>query len=197
MKRELITLLIGASFFASDVEAQRNRDQVNAGGDRNGRNDRVEQLEPIRASGRIAPRHVYRGGRYDRRTRVVYSSRSWYRTPRARNSWGRNAWIRADWGRIRMRPFVLRHDRAFLNKRELREVLGRRTVDMLRDSGRRAGLRGTMRGHWVEQRGQGRILVVTIDRVDVAEFVDFDRDGFVDDVFLISTRGNRRATYGW
>lgn len=35
------------------------------------------------------------------------------------------------------------------------------------------------------------------DHVDVPEFVDFDRDGFVDDVFLVQASGNRRVGYGW
>jgi hypothetical protein len=193
MKRELITLLVGASFFASDVEAQRNRDRDNRNGG-NDRNGRVEQLEPVHAGGRIAPRTVvYRGGRpAHRRSRVVYSSNG--RRPSYAPA---RVWVRADWGRVTMHPFAFRTNRTFLNQRELRNVLGRRTVDMVRDSGRRAGLRGSLRGHWVEQRGQGRMLVVTMDRVDVAEFMDFDRDGFVDDIFLVQARGNRRVGYGW
>ncbi|MGY8778563.1 MAG: hypothetical protein ACKVIN_10615 [Longimicrobiales bacterium] len=193
MKRELITILIGASFFASDVEAQRNRDRDNQTG-RDDRDGRVEQLEPVHARGRIAPRTiVYRSGRPEHvRSRVVYSSN------RRRRSYAPlHVWVRADWGRVRMQPFAVRANRTVLNQRDLRNVLGRRTVDRVRDSGRRAGLRGSLRGHWVEQRGQGRVLVVTMDRIDVAEFVDFDRDGFVDDVFLVQARGNRRVGYGW
>ncbi|MDE0897425.1 MAG: hypothetical protein OSA81_00270 [Longimicrobiales bacterium] len=75
MKHELITLLIGASFFASDVEAQRNRDRDNQTG-RDDRDGRVEQLKPVHARGRIAPRTVvYSGGRpWDGLRRVVYSN---------------------------------------------------------------------------------------------------------------------------
>jgi hypothetical protein len=33
--------------------------------------------------------------------------------------------------------------------------------------------------------------------VDVAEFADFDRDGFVDDVFLVQHSRNRRVVSRW
>ena len=72
-----------------------------------------------------------------------------------------------------------------LNQGRLRDVLGRRTVDRVRNAGRRAGLHGSLRGYWEGDRYGGAILVITMGRVEVAEFVDFDRDGLVDEIFLI------------
>jgi hypothetical protein len=207
MRRELIAILIGAALLGTvelDAQGRRNR-----GSERAGRDGRVEQLEPVRAPGRVMPRAIYRGGRLDRGSRVVYSSRGRYPAYRRGGAYRRSpvygrastyrrdlVWVHADWGRVTMRPFGYRHRRTFLNQHELRDILGRRSVDMVRDSGRRTGLRGSLRGHWIDQGGRGRLLVVTMDRVDVAEFVDYDGDGLVDDVFLIGMDGERWAAYG-
>jgi len=85
----------------------------------------------------------------------------------------------------------LRHYAAngVLNKGRLRDVLGRRTVDRVRDVGRRAGLRGSLRGYWRSDRYGGATLLITMGRVEVAEFVDVDRNGVVDEIYLI--RGDR------
>lgn len=106
-------------------------------------------------------------------------------------------WIRADWGRIRMQPLRHRGPNVVLDKSDLRHLLGRETVNRVRNAGRRVGLRGAMRGRWVGGRGRGQVLVVTMGGADVAEFADFDRDGFIDDVFLIGEGRGRRVTHGW
>ncbi len=200
MKRGLFTLLIGATLMtAADVEAQRGRNR-DRGNEVNRDRNRVERLEPVRARGRVVPR-VHRASRpaqagrpshrFNRGSRVVYSTRARY------PSYTRgHRWARVDWGRVRLRTVFVTHDRGYLNKRDLRDLLGKRTVDRIKNAGRRAGLRGSMRGFWVAQRGYGEVLVVTMGGVDVAELADFNRDGFIDEVFLVGPSG-RWMTYGW
>jgi hypothetical protein len=185
MKREAFILLIGASLAGStDLEGQRRGKR-----DRHV-DERVERLEPVHAPGRVVARPVYRsaphGGR--RASRVVYTSRRGYG--------GEVGWIRTDWRRaIRLRPIPLSRHRDFLNRGELNGMLGRRTVERIRDAGRSAGFRGAMRGHWVVQRGFGDLLVVTMGGSDVAELVDFNRDGIVDEMYVVGPVGHRRV--GW
>lgn len=187
MKRELLTVLIGASLvMATDAAAQRAR---NRGGEREReRGGRVEKLEPVRAPGRVIARPVYRTPPVDRRTRVVYSSGM--RRPVIGRA---HIWLRTDWGRFRVSFARMPHGRAFLNQGELRRLIGPDTLERIRASGRHAGLRGSLRGHWEVEPRRGDVLVVTMEGFDVAELVDFNRDGFVDEVFLI----DRREAYGW
>ena len=185
MKRELVLALTGlAMLMPMDADAQR-RDR---GGERaRERGNRVERLEPVRAPGRVyrvRPRHR------DVRSQVVYTSRG--RHPRY--SVG-NAWLRADFGEIRFRRGFYGR-RVVLKKNDLRDLLGRHTVRRVKNAANRAGIHGPMRGRWVGQRGGIRVLVVTVDGFEVAEFSDYDRDGFVDQVFLIGDRRPRR-TVGW
>jgi hypothetical protein len=202
MKRELLSVLIGASILLpADAMAQRNRTSDRNRNERD-RTERVQpapvrngrvQPAPVRANGRIAypvrsPRHAAAS-----RTRVVYTNRG----VSARYSNRGGIWIQADWGRrIPVRP-IFRGRRDELNQGELRDILGKRTVDRVKDAGRHAGLRGGLRGHWVNAHEDGLILVVTMDRVDVAEFVDFDRDGFIDDAFVIDGRRGRLVASRW
>ena len=129
--------------------------------------------------------------------RIVYSSQRAFPTPRnARRS------ARTIWGGLHLNVRGRANGRS-LNQGQLRNVLGRRTVDRVRRAGRQSGLRGSVHGRWQRHRGRGLTLVVTMDRVVVAEFVDRNRDGYVDDGFLIGeTRGRRagnryRATNRW
>lgn len=127
-------------------------------------NARVEKLEPITTGGRTGHR-----------------ARPAARTLR----------VRFDYGRT---PIFVRHRARLegsLNPGELRHVLGQRTMKEIRNAGRRAGLRGAVRGHWIDARRHGLVLVVTMDRVDVAEFIDYDRDGWIDDSFFFHDRGGR------
>ena len=186
MRRELVLALTGlAIWMPIDAEAQR-RDR---GGDRQReRDDRVERLEPVRAPGR-----VFRTRARHRAvpSRVVYTSRS--RHPRY--SVG-HVWLRADFGDLRFRRGALGRS-VILNTNDLRDLLGRHTVRRVRDAAHRAGIHGAMRGRWVGQRGGVRVLVVTVDGFEVAEFSDYDRDGFVDQVFLIDDRRPRRTVSRW
>jgi hypothetical protein len=169
MKRELMSALLGASLLVPvGVDAQRAR-------------HRAPQPAPVTVSGRLGHCTPPAGARpFDCRARVVYSSGVRY-GPRP----SRAAWVRVDWGRIRLAPVrYVRRDR-FMNQGELRRLMGRHAVDRIRDHGRRAGLRGGLRGEWVQDGRRGHVLVVRMDRVDVAELVDFDRDGVVDDIFLM------------
>jgi hypothetical protein len=70
--------------------------------------------------------------------------------------------------------------------------MGGHVVNRIRDHGRRMGLRGALHGEWVNGGRRGRVMVVHMDRVEVAELVDFDRDGVVDDVFLLRLGAERR-----
>lgn len=194
MKREVMSVLLGAALLVPmDAEAQRGH-----GRDAD-TNPRVQKLEPITTGGRVAPRgRVAARAPYDHR-RVVYSSHSGYRAPRVYRP-GR--WdvgyrdtrfrVRFDIGRA---PVFVRPRMGFdaqLDAGELRHYLGHETVREIRRAGRRAGLRGPLRGHWVDARRHGLVLVVTMDRVDVAEFIDYDRDGWIDDsYFFHHDRGGR------
>jgi hypothetical protein len=102
-----------------------------------------------------------------------------------------------DWGyAVRLRPYARGGHPAFLNPGELRDLLGRRTIRDIRDAGRSVGFRGALRGHWVHGRHE-TVLVVTMGGSDAAEFVDFNRDGFVDEAWVVSPRGYRPVTLGW
>lgn len=192
MKREALVLMIGSLLLGTgDAEAQRNDRNRDRNRDRDGR---VERLEPVHAPGRVVAQPVYRPARHHRgsRSRVVYSSR------RHRPSYvAHGSWVTTDWGRVvRFRPIVRPRHRAFLNRGELNELLGRHTVRHIRDAGRSVGLRGEIRGHWVTRR-YDTILVVSMGGSDVAELIDFNGDGFVDEAYVISPRGYRAAAIGW
>ena len=181
MKREMMAALIGVSFLVpSDADAQRGR-----------RGGHVAAPAPVTVSGRLANcRRPADARPFDCRARVVYRSGPRYVSPRAGYSW-----VRVDWRPIRYAPVryarVDRYDRfdRYLDHGDLRHLLGRRTVDMLRDEGRRMGLRGALRGEWLDVRRQGRVLIVRMEGVDIAELVDIDWNGTIDDVFLL--RHNR------
>lgn len=193
MKRAALVMVIGSVLLgAGEADAQRN--DRNRGRERDDRNGRVERLDPVRAPGRVvarpaySPDRSYRGGS----TRVVYSSR------RHRPDYvGRGAWVRVDWTRaVRFRPVARYGRRAFLNRGELNDLLGRHVVRDIRDAGRSVGLRGALRGHFVYQR-HDTILVVTMGGNDVAELVDFNGDGFIDEAWVIGRRGYRPVALGW
>jgi len=91
-----------------------------------------------------------------------------------------------------------RHYRhALLTKAHLRDILGRPTVQRLRDAGRNAGLRGPLAGRWEDARGRGSVLIVMMGGIELAEFIDFDRDGFVDDVFVARGHRSRWVASRW
>ena len=203
MKRELMSVLIGAALILpAEAEAQRGRKHVP------NRGPRVTQPAPAVASGRLnrcrAPAHA-RSFECRPRSRVVYSSRAryggattWvdrpgyryhdvyrpYRDARVR--------VRLEWGGSRIHFHAPRYRDAHVGPGALRRILGPRTVNQVRRAGRRLGLRGAPRGHWIDSWRDGRVLVVTMEGVEIAEFVDYDRDGFVDDAFFFRHDGGRR-----
>ncbi|MDE3003554.1 MAG: hypothetical protein OXU38_09905 [Gemmatimonadota bacterium] len=186
MRREVLLALMGlVMVLPVDAEAQsRGRS-----GDRaRERDQHVQQLEPVRAPGRVyrvRPRHR------DVRSRVVYTSRG----HRAGFSVG-NVWLRADFGEVRFRRGFYGR-RVVLQTDDLRDLLGRHTVRRVKNAANRAGIYGPMRGRWVGQPGGVRVLVVTVAGFEVAEFSDYDRDGFVDQVFVIGDRRPRRTVSRW
>lgn len=190
MKRELLSVLIGAALIVPvDVEAQRGRKHVPE------RGPRVAGTAPAAASGRLArcpaPAHA-RSFECRPANRVVYSSRAGYRPATVYRPY-RDARIRVrlDWGRSRLHFSTRPHMARAVGPAQLRRILGPQTVNRVRRAGRRLGLRGAPRGHWLESWRHGLVLVVTMDRVDIAEFVDYDRDGFVDDAFFLRHDGRR------
>ncbi len=97
-------------------------------------------------------------------------------------------WVSAGW---RGAPiFLTWRDlrRAELGQGRLRQILGRPTLDGIADHGRRAGMRGPVRGHWARGRWAGTVLVLTMRGGEVARLVDYDRDGLVDDLLLRNFR---------
>lgn len=194
MKRELMSVLIGAAILVPmDAEAQRGRGRA---ADDTGR---VQKLESITTGGRVTPRGRFAARAPHSRNRVVYTSHSRVRGPGYYRGgrWNRGyrdsrIRVRFDYGRA---PLFVR-DRAWrggrLSQGELRRVLGHDTVRRIRTAGRRAGLRGAVRGHWVDTRRHGLVLVVTMDRVDIAEFIDYDRDGWIDDSYFFRHHEGRR-----
>lgn len=191
MKRELLSVLIGAALIVpADVEAQRGRKHVPQ------RGPRVVDTPPAVASGRLnrcrAPAHA-RSFECRPANRVVYSSRAGYRHATVYRPYrDSRIRVRLAWGsgrlHFRARPYMT----GTVGPAQLRRILGPQTVNRVRRAGRRLGLRGAPRGHWVESWRHGLVLVVTMDRVDIAEFVDYDRDGFVDDAFFFRHDGGRR-----
>lgn len=194
MKREILSVLMGAALIIPmEAEAQRGQNRAETG--RAG----VERLPPVTTGGRVGHRARPTARVPLHRDRVVYDSRAHYRgygEYGAGRVWRpyRDARIRVrfDWGRAPIRYRVLRRMDHQLNPGELRHVLGHQTVNQIRRAGRRSGLRGAPRGHWVDSWRDGLILVVTMDRVEVAEFVDYDYDGRIDDAYFFGDRRDRR-----
>lgn len=183
MRRKLWVVLVGTSLLIP-IEANAQR------GQNRGRTS-VQRVPAV--SGRLAECRPPAGARpFDCSARIVYSSRAY----------GSNrpgvVWARTDWGRVRIRTDFRRGRWGVLNQRQLRDVLGRRTLDRVRDVGRKSGLRGSLRGRWHQAGRSGDVLVVTMGGREVAEFVDYNRDGFVDEVLVPrNVRGRRVASRVW
>jgi hypothetical protein len=195
MKSKLMLVLVGAAFLMpQESTAQRVRD-------RDGERSRVRtstRPAPITVSGRLSGCRAPAGARaFDCSRRVVYSS--FRRSPASR---GNRAWIRTDWSRARLSFRGATRARS-LNQSQLRDILGRRTVERVRAAGRSVGLRGSLRGQWEHKRRGSATLVILMNRVKVAEFLDYNGDGRIDDVFVIGNAErrwdtmNRRATTRW
>jgi hypothetical protein len=189
MKGKLMLVLMGAAFLMpQESTAQRVRDRVRTG----------TRAAPITVSGRLSGCRAPAGARaFDCSRRVVYSS---FR--RSSASRGNRARAGSDWSRTRL-SFRGNNRAPSLNQRQLRDVLGKRTVDRVRAAGRSVGLRGSLHGQWERERRGSATLVILMNRVKVAEFIDYNRDGRIDDVFVIGNAEhrwdtmNRRATTRW
>ena len=178
MKRKLWVVLVGTSFLIPiQADAQRARS----------RRVPVTRHVDAWASGRLASCRAPSGGRAyvcraDTRRNVVYRYSG---TGRARSS--RN-WVLAEWGDMHMHLAGRFTRSGSISQGRLRHMLGAATVRRVRDLGRRAGLRGSLHGHWVESRRLGAVLTLSIGDQEVAQFLDYDRDGLVDDVLLRNFR---------
>lgn len=186
MNRKLGMALIGASFLIPiDADAQRVRP-----------NNRPANRYVAPATARLANCRVPSRGRAyvcqpQRRDNVVYR----YSGNAGRRA--RRAWIAPAWGRTSI--FLTRRDvrRDEFGQGRLRDLIGPATVRRVRDHGRRAGLRGPVRGHWLHRRHAEPTLVLTMRRQEVARLVDYDRDGFIDEFLVRNFRGSRSLAYGW
>jgi hypothetical protein len=116
--------------------------------------------------------------RSDARPRVVYRYSGRTRRPIVRSRVGR------DWGVIRMYPVRHRGRGGMIRQAALRQVLGAATFHRIHERGRRAGLRGPLRGHWREGPRLGAVLTLTMGGQQIAQLHDFDRDGLADEVWF-------------
>lgn len=105
-----------------------------------------------------------------RARREVYSYRPMWRTVR----WN----ARFDMGR---RGRFVDHR---LDRGDLRDVLGRRTVDRLENHADRIGAEGRLIGRWIQYGPRGRILQVRAGATPVAELIAYGPDRRVDVVRL-------------
>ena len=183
MRRTLWMVVVGTSLLIPmETVAQRGQSR--------GRTT-VQRVPTV--SGRLAECRPSAGARpFDCRARVVYSSGAYIPIQVGVE------WARTDWGHVRIRADSRRERWGVLNQRQLRDVLGRRTFDRVRDVGRRSGLRGSLQGRWHQARRSGDVLIVTMGGWEVAEFLDYNRDGFVDGVLVPrDVRGRRVASGLW
>ena len=179
MMRKILMALLGASFLIPmEADAQRGRQ----------RNQPVDRYVAPTNSARLARCRAPGQGRSyvctnDRRDDVVYRY-SGNIGPRARRAWITPQWRRTS---IYLTPRDFRRDE--LGQGRLRAILGKATLRRVRDHGRRAGLNGSVRGHWVGSRRAGSTLVLTMTADMPYEAAVF---GLVDDFLL---RNFRRARY--
>ncbi|MGI9627088.1 MAG: hypothetical protein ACR2QM_09645 [Longimicrobiales bacterium] len=129
-------------------------------------------------------RRVCHPVRNRRRVRCSPRSRDFYSYNR-----GNRGLVRANWGDIHLYAPRARYDYIRLGRRGLEDIMGAGPVSRIRRIGRNAGLRGRMTGTWSETRRAGSLIEVRIDGRRVAELRDYNRDGYVDDVFV--RRGRR------
>lgn len=103
-------------------------------------------------------------------------------------------WVAADWGpvRIRVASRPIFRAQGTLERRDLRNLLGRETVKQIERHARQMGIRGRTRGHWFRADRNTTVLEVTVDRIPVAELYDYRNDGFIDELFLTGPRGQVR-----
>lgn len=172
MKRMFSVALLGASLLIP-AEAGAQRVRV------------VERHRAVPVTGRLAECRAPSHGRAyvcrPHASNVVYRYAGGVRRPVVRD------WAVVEWGRIHMYPVRGSRDGRITQGR-LRDMLGDRTVERVRDRGRRFGLRGPVRGDWHESLRFGAVLTLSMEGREIAELLDFDRDGIVDQVLLLDLR---------
>lgn len=103
-------------------------------------------------------------------------------------------WVSADWGPVRVyaeagRPYW---GRQILREKDLRHLLGRRTVRRIERHAKWLGLGKHLRGRWFQANRRTVILEVTARGIPVAELYDRGGDGLFDDIQLLEPRGYGR-----
>ena len=172
MKRIVSMVVIAASLSMADAAtAQRGRSD----------HPRVLPATTARLEHCRAPGH---GRAYVCRTasNVVYRYSGGVRRPIVRE------WIVVEWEQLRMHPVRVHRRDGRIGEPMLRDMLGRAAVSRIRERGHRWGLRGPLRGDWHESVRYGAILTLEMEGREIAELLDFDRDGWVDQVLLRDLR---------
>lgn len=112
-------------------------------------------------------------------------------------------WVSANWGPIRLRvesrhPF---YRQGMLERKDLRYLLGKRTIKDIERHAKRMGIKGRTRGHWYRVDHNTTVLEITVRHVPVAELYDYRSDGTIDELFLTGPprydRDDRRRYRKW
>lgn len=115
-------------------------------------------------------------------------------------------WISANWGPVRLRVESRRpyYRQGMLQRKDLRYLLGKRTIKDIERHAKRIGIKGKTRGQWFQVDRNTAMLEVTVDRIPVAELYDYRNDGHIDELFLTGPprfdrnyRDNRRRYRDW
>ena len=97
-------------------------------------------------------------------------------------------WSVARWGDIYFRDDRARRAYREPHRVNIKRVVGKRVQDRLRYRSRQLGLRGSLEGRWIRTGRLGLVLQVRTDGFPLAELVDFNGDGHVDQVALSNYR---------
>ena len=75
-----------------------------------------------------------------------------------------------------------------LQRQDLRHLLGKGQVNAIERHARSMRVRGRTEGRWLGMDGWARVLEVTVGGIPVAEFHDYQGDGFFDEMVLLRPR---------
>lgn len=87
--------------------------------------------------------------------------------------------------------------RGTLKEGHLRQLLGKHQLRRLERHARASGLRGPLRGQWFQLDRRTMVLEVTVRGALVAEAYDYGRDGYLDEMVLLQSRGYRGVHPKW
>ncbi len=140
-------------------------------------------------AGQTAARVEYRNGRIDVGVAIGHLPvRVSPHGPAARG------WVAADWGPVRIRVAsrqpVLRQ--GFMDRQDLRYLLGKETVKRIERHAKYLGAHGRTEGRWFRVDRTTTVLEVTVGRIPVAELYDYRSDGYIDELFLTGARPRDR-----